>query len=293
MHTKRLPITVGIGGATDQTSLLHWVAQEAARLAAPVRLARAVVVPAVYSDLPLPKEVVDDLIQEGERAVQAAADELAQISADLEIDTLVQSAHPAALLIELSAESRLIAIGAGGRARGPFTDSVAVALAARAQCPVAVVRSNDQTAISAEGTVVLGMDGSTSAQDTIEAAFTEASLRGAQLVAVHAWNDAEVSWDVVERFYPGSESLADVAERALAEMLAGWREKFPEVEVRRVVAHDKPKHQLLELAKTAQLVVVGSRGRGGFTGLLLGSTSQALIHHSPCPVLIVRPREER
>ncbi|MFC5099414.1 universal stress protein [Kibdelosporangium philippinense] len=75
----------------------------------------------------------------------------------------------------------------------------------------------------------------------------------------------------------------------LGERLARWQEKYPEVSVDRIVAQDRPAHSLIEQARDAQLVVVGSRGRGGLAGLLLGSTSQALLQHAPCPVVVVRP----
>jgi nucleotide-binding universal stress UspA family protein len=122
-------------------------------------------------------------------------------------------------------------------------------------------------------------------------AFEEASLRNAELVAAHTWTDYSsdsayasaslvmVDWSRVEN---------EQAEM-LAERLAGWQEKYPDVTVRRVVARDRPVHHLLEQASGAQLLVVGSRGRGGFTGMLLGSTSHALIHHAPCPLLVARP----
>jgi nucleotide-binding universal stress UspA family protein len=75
----------------------------------------------------------------------------------------------------------------------------------------------------------------------------------------------------------------------LAGRLAGWGEKFPHAPVHRVVAYDRPAHTLLEQSAGAQLVVVGSRGRGAFAGLVLGSVSQALLHHATCPVAVVRP----
>ena len=81
--------------------------------------------------------------------------------------------------------------------------------------------------------------------------------------------------------------------RLLAERLAGWQQEFPDVKVTRVVTRDRPVRSLLEAAHTAQLLVVGSRGRGGFSGMLLGSTSHALLHHSPCPVAVVRDRSKQ
>lgn len=84
----------------------------------------------------------------------------------------------------------------------------------------------------------------------------------------------------------------ETEERAvLGECLAGWAQKYPDVPVRRVVARDGPAHALLAEVAQARLVVVGTRGRGGFRGLLLGSVSHALLHRSPCQVAVVRPEE--
>jgi len=87
-------------------------------------------------------------------------------------------------------------------------------------------------------------------------------------------------------------ALADVDEKSslLSKRLSGWLEKYPDVEVEQFVAGERPIPVLLGLGERAGLLVVGSRGRGGFTGMLLGSTSQALIYHAPCPVAIVRQR---
>ncbi|ROS44709.1 universal stress protein family protein [Amycolatopsis thermoflava] len=81
-------------------------------------------------------------------------------------------------------------------------------------------------------------------------------------------------------------------ELVLAERMAGRQERYPDVKVDRVVVRDRPRHQLIDWSRQAQLVVVGGRGCGGFAGLLLGSTSQALIHHAECPVMVVRPGGE-
>jgi nucleotide-binding universal stress UspA family protein len=113
-------------------------------------------------------------------------------------------------------------------------------------------------------------------------------MREVPLIAVHAWTDSMLEaavaplldWDAIE---------AD-EHRLLAEQLAGWSVKYPDVEVRRVVARDRPAHVLIEQATgtAAQLVIVGSHGRGGVAGLVLGSVSHAVLHRSPCPVAVVR-----
>ena len=110
-------------------------------------------------------------------------------------------------------------------------------------------------------------------------------------MAVHAWADTAVLFDLGGGYGHTLDwtSLTEQAEKVLAESLAGWHEKYPGVPVRRVVERDRPASALLDAARGAQLLVVGSRGRGGFTGLTLGSVSQALIHHAACPVMIARP----
>ena len=134
--------------------------------------------------------------------------------------------------------------------------------------------------------MVVGVDGSPTSEAATAFAFEAASLRRVPLVAVHVWRDVLVDatmaplldWDVID---------SDERE-VLAERLAGWSEKYPDVPVRRLVARDRPARALVEESGRAQLVVVGSRGRGGFHGLLLGSVSQALLHHAHCPVAVVR-----
>ena len=133
--------------------------------------------------------------------------------------------------------------------------------------------------------MVLGVDGSPLSEPALAAAFEAASARAVPLVAVYAWRDllldpglALRDWAVVEQ-----QGRAELAER-----LAGWSGKYPDVPVRRVVVRDAPARALVEQSVTAQLLVVGSHGRGGVGALLLGSVSHAVLHRSHCPVMIVR-----
>ena len=112
----------------------------------------------------------------------------------------------------------------------------------------------------------MGIDGSSASESATALAFDEASRRGVDLVAVYSWSDYALAK------FSGVE-LSDLEARAsamLAERLAGWQERFLDVNVRRVVVLDRPAHQLLEQSESAQLTVVGSHGRGGFAGMLLG-----------------------
>ncbi|MFD2395911.1 universal stress protein [Prauserella oleivorans] len=137
--------------------------------------------------------------------------------------------------------------------------------------------------------MVVGVDGSPLSERAIGYAFDEACFRGVDLVAVHTWSDSDTDIFSQARMYFDWEPMRDTEERRLAERLAGWRELYPDVTVHRVLVKDRPRHELLEWSRKAQLVVVGSRGRGGFRGMLLGSTSHALVHNAECPVMIARP----
>jgi nucleotide-binding universal stress UspA family protein len=180
----------------------------------------------------------------------------------------------------------------GSRGLGGFTGlvigSTAVEIAKRAHCPVVVVRGADHS-----GPVVVGVDGTPVGEAAIAFAFAAASARGADLVAVHTWTDL-----VLETAFAGGAAaldfapLAQQAEEVLGERLAGWQEKYPDVRVIRHVSRERASQALLRHAEGAGLLVVGSRGRGGFRGLLLGSTSQHLLHHAPCPVAVVRTTPE-
>jgi len=138
--------------------------------------------------------------------------------------------------------------------------------------------------------VLLGIDGSPASQAATALAFDEASRRQVDLVALHAWSDVGVfpmlgmDWHEYE----------DEGQEVLGERLAGWQEQYPDVHVRRRIVCDTPARWLIDESQRAQLVVVGSHGRGGFPGMLLGSVSSALAQSAISPVIVVRnPAPER
>jgi nucleotide-binding universal stress UspA family protein len=162
---------------------------------------------------------------------------------------------------------------------------VAVAVATHGRSPVAVVRGP----YPATGPVVLGVDGSPAGEVAIGQAFEAASVRDATLTALLAWTPLLAGTPYADKVRVHWDEVEEEQRQLLAQRLAGWQEEYPDVAVDRRVVRERATKALIEASRGAQLVVVGSRGRGGFAGLLLGSTSQALVQHAACPLVVVRP----
>ena len=177
----------------------------------------------------------------------------------------------------------------GSRGRGPLArsmlGSVSSSLIRHSRCPVAVIHDEDPLLPQpVRAPVLVGIDGSPVSELATAIAFDEASRRGVELIAMHAWSDVEVN------DYPAIDwpAMKPAAEEVLAERLACWQQRYPGVTVRRVVECDHPTYHLIRQAESAQLVVVGSHGRGGFAGMLLGSVSTAVAHSARVPVIVAR-----
>ncbi|GAA4547436.1 universal stress protein [Pseudonocardia xishanensis] len=286
------PVVVGVDGSASGAEAVCWAAREAARRRARLRLVSALV-------LPEPNHIGNPGLGTSykstmtEAAEQVLADAVAlarDTEPGVDMESELRTGFAVPVLLAESQEAGLVVVGSRGLGgfSGLLVGSVAVALAARGTSPVVVVRGDaEEGAADDVRPVVVGVDGSPISEEALALAFEEAALHGAPLLALHTWQD-----DVVElSIAPLVDWNAVEAEEhvLLAERLAGWAEKYPDVEVRRRVVRDRPAAELVELSRGARLVVVGSRGRGGVRGLLLGSVGHALIHHSSCPVLIARP----
>ncbi|HEX5812538.1 MAG TPA: universal stress protein [Pseudonocardia sp.] len=280
------PIVVGVDGSKAAERAVRWAAHEAQRRHVPVRVVQAVGwAPPLhqYTDRSFGPDPRVALVGAARDELAAAAKVATAAAPDVVVEQQVLDGFPVPRLIDEAATAQLVVVGDRGRGGvvGLLLGSVAATLAARGACPVVVVRGIEPP----EGPVVVGIDGSPLSEPALAAAFEAASARAVPLVAVYAWRDllldptlALREWAVVEQ-----QGRAELAER-----LAGWSGKYPDVRVRRVVVRDPPARALVEQSVTAQLVVLGSHGRGGVGALLLGSVSHAVLHRSHCPVMIVR-----
>lgn len=286
------PVVVGVDGSPSSLDAVTLGAYEARLRGTGLRLVHAFLWPALHVSLgPSPGGPPEGgLRHQAERLVEEAAQQAHAAEPEVDVSQEIVVGEALTVLEAESADADLIVLGNRGLGAfgGLLLGSTAVELSAHARCPVMVSRGDS----GAGGEVLLGVDGSPAAEPAVGFAFAEASWRRAELVAFHAWSE----W--TERAYDGPgdpltlaydpEHLHDEEERLLAEALSGWQDRYPDVRVRRRLVKQRTRPALIEASGSAQLLVVGARGRGGLTGLLLGSVSQAILHHSRCPVAVVR-----
>ena len=260
-RNTRLGIVVGIDESPAAKVAVQWAARDAELRKIPVTLVHAISPEvATWPNVRLPAGLARWQRDRGRRLVDEAfklVEEASQHGGPAEVHSEVLASAAVPTLVELSKEAELVVTGCRGSARWPgqLLGSVSSGLVRYAHCPVAIVHDEDPSHPS-EAPVLVGIDGSSASELATAIAFDEASRRNVGLVALHAWSDADVSeWPGIDS--PAAQSMA---EEVLAERLAGWQEKYPDVPVSRAVVCDKPARQLVERSADAQLVVVGSRG---------------------------------
>ncbi|GAA2558927.1 universal stress protein [Pseudonocardia hydrocarbonoxydans] len=272
-------IVVGVDGSPEALRSVRWAVAEARRRKGLLRLVTAL-------DLVdgLGERYGGILRKQAEKSLEEAAAAATELAPEIVIEQRLSVKFPVAVLVAESRHAGMVVVGGGdlGRIASAVAGSVAAGVVTHAACPVVVVRGEEH---ASPAPVVVGVDASPVGEAAIAFAFEAASARGVALSAVRTWGFPP--WDV--RTAPMWEDFVDEAERELAERLAGWGEKYPDVRVHRLVSHSRPAHRLLELSESAQLVVVGSRGHGELAGLVLGSVSHAVVHRAACPVAVVRP----
>lgn len=292
-HTPhRGSVVVGVEGHPRDELPLRAAIAEARRHHRPLHLLHATAIGIV----PWTPERLDR-----QRALTAQAlERAAAIAPDLDITAATEVADQSAALIEASSVASLVVVGAGGLGHlgavvlGATTGKVA----AHSSCPVMAVPQDDADR-SPGGSpdalpVVVGIDDEEHSSAAVGWAFAEAAAREVPLTAVHAWWWGQPgplatapAPDDPEEWADDWESAAQAQRVMMSEMLAGWREKYPEVDVDVQFVRGDSTAVLRELSSDAGVLVLGTRGRGGFAGLLLGSVSARALHHSRCPVVVV------
>ena len=286
----RRAVVVGVDGSAQALRAVRWAVPEARRRRAVLRLITALAwTNDQMAGLPgMGAAPYGAYLRRGaENGLAAAAVAAAEVDPDVPVEQDLVVGFPGGVLHEQSQTAELLVVGDSGRGRiaSALAGSVAIGVVARSACPVVVVRGGTP---APGAPVVVGIDGTPVSEAAIPFAFEEAVARRVPLVAVHTWLD-ELDDPAVAELVDW-QSAAVWADEVLAERLAGWGEKYPDVAVQRLVTRGLAGHALLDQAATAQLVVVGSHGHGEIAGLLLDSVSNALVHKAGCPVAVVRAR---
>jgi nucleotide-binding universal stress UspA family protein len=278
-------VIVGIDGSPASDLALRWAIEHARASGATLRLVCAYPWTLIEpGDLPLEDPETpepDHLRIEAQRLLATARERAAVLAPDLAIRSGTIEGNPVQALLSESSRASVLVLGSRGRkALGSvLLGSVGGAVTARSRCPVVVLRApaNDRAA------VIVGFDGTHPSEAALAFAYDYASKHRLPLMAVFCWAGHRL---------PGRSRLdpppaLEHAESWLAEVLAGWQDKHPDVTVRREVIQDDPARALVQASLHQSLLVVGNGAKHGVTGTMLGSVSQAVLHHAICPVAVV------
>jgi nucleotide-binding universal stress UspA family protein len=285
---SKLSVVVGFDGTEASRAAVSVAAGEAKLRGSGLRIVQ--VTEAVEGSSPAPG------IPRGEADASLAeeAAELARLTLpEVRID--VETVHGWALdeLLDRSVGAEMLVLGRGHPGpMGVLLGSIALGATTRASCPVLVVGAAMGGGALSEGRVVVGVDGAEDSAVALEEAFAEAHLRGAQLVVIHTCRRFAASVSADAGRLPQDPLGGDTDDAgALRAAVAPFRARFPAVAVIEQLVEGTPALVLVESAAQAGLLVVGTRGRGPITGLLLGSVGQHVVAQARCPVLVARPRE--
>ncbi len=285
-------IVVGIDGSANSDAALDWAVGEASRRKLRLHLFCAGIrqIPGgetIYSDPQLGATVTREALAAADELLATASVRARRLAPGLTITCESVLDAAAGGLVDLSSEADTLVLGRSGHGPmvGALQGSVALQVVTHAQCPVVVVHASGNATSTPRG-VVVGVDGSGVSDLALGYAFEQASWRGVPLDVVHAWWTTATSG-----LTPDIRTDKVTQERlTLSEAMVGWSEKYPDVKVRESLPMGSAVTTLTEAAKDAELLVVGSRGRGGFRSLLLGSVSQGVLQQATCTVAVVRTR---
>ncbi|MEV6294946.1 universal stress protein [Streptomyces sp. NPDC051896] len=286
----RRPIVVGVDPDPVHRMALAWAADEAVRRRLPLRAVHVEGVPTRgYRRQEVPpswEEWNEALHKAGQQVLGQAVDFVAARHPQLQVDALLAEGDPVWVLREQSRDATAVVLGSRhlSRKQEVFgSASVALPVMARTHCLLVVVPEPEHVT-EEPAYFVVGVDGSEHSAAAVDVAFEEAALRGARLRALLVWEPGPLR--VFDEHQPQQE-----CRRLLSEIVAGRQARYPEVDLHHEVLIGHPVQVLTDASAHALGLVVGTRGRGGFTGMLLGSVSQGVLNHARCPVIAVPTRE--
>lgn len=288
----RPPIVVGVDPDPGKRAALAWAADEADRRRLPLLLVLAQNVPTPgyrpTGGRPSWEEWNEALHATGNRVLREAVAFVESRHPQVQVSGLLAEGHPAWVLREQAQNATQVVLGSWhlSAVQELFTSTaVALPLIAHAPCPVVVVPEPEHVTLQPPYFVV-GVDGSPRSAASVDFAFEEAALRGAVLRALYVWHRPRLG--VLDE-----DAAVQECRRLLSETVAGRTAPHPEVEVHHDVVQGHPVQVLTKASEHALGLVVGTRGQGGFTGMLLGSVSQGVLHHAHCPVITVPHAPDR
>jgi nucleotide-binding universal stress UspA family protein len=283
-------VVVAVDGSAESDAAISWAAPEASMRHEHITLMHVVQPVAVSWPVGPERGSAEQWQEDNARHVIDHARDGLCAAVDQQhlpdFQTEVLYAHPVDGLVDASKDARMIVVGSHGKGALSrlLLGSVSRGVVEHAHCPVAVIHAEQACApVDVNAPVLLGVDGSPASEAATAWAFDEASRRGVDLIALHAWSDVGVFpiLGMDRQTYQGQ------GEELLAERLAGWQERYPDVHVRRRLVCDTPTRWLLAESQHTQLVVLGSHGRGGFAGMRLGAVSCAVAQLARVPVIVV------
>ena len=286
-------IVVGVDDSGSSRLALSWAAREATRLGRPLHLIHAFVISTAYAGsgvyTPLTNSEVARLTAAADGVLAKAVAGAKTMAQGVAVTSATHEGSAAAALVAASSTADLVVVGARGLGpvRSALLGSVSTQVAMHADAPVVVVRDIEEAQGPREG-ITVGIDSHEHSKACLGFAFAQAASRGTSLDVVHAWSlDRTQGVKAVSDAMTADYEMEPRRQLLVAEALEGWTQKYPDVEVRQSVVHAHAVSALVEHSAKAQLLVVGSRGRGGFAGLLLGSVSHGVLQHAACPVAVV------
>jgi nucleotide-binding universal stress UspA family protein len=277
-------VVVAVDGSDGAAEAVNWAADDAARRQVPLRIVH-VYEPWPYDLTRNTTERPDGVTQGAGRILGAAQTLAAQRRPGLTVTIELLEGHPGGVLRDLTGPGVEMVVGRRGLGgfAGALLGSVSTHVAGQGHGPVVVVRPGGG---DTKGRVVVGIDDSDECEPAVAYAFEQARLRHGTLRAVSAWQLPTYAYTVGIPY--NEDELIKARREAIDRRLDAWRARFPDVEVVLETPYAHPVTALTQASETADLIVVGSRGRGALEAVVLGSVGRAVLHHTRCPIAVVR-----